>query len=751
MATAKTLFSLRPLERNTPSTALEGAFRVHISMKELKALGLANGDLVHLKTSNGSQGLAVAWLAASANNPGNKFVAKVTDLWREKYGLSLQDRVTIEKANAVWKSIDSLEISYPESAGPDAGHGSPETLIFRATSVLVIENLDMIFPGCTFEIPQGGPKALQNSAKLRATVESMEPATSLEIPLYVDPTKTTVRITGAEKTSKPIEIVKPSPSPTEPLKISGEGIGGLADQIQCINEWLALLSSNDPADFLSGPTAILIHGPEGMGKSLLLNRLAKCAWQQVFTLDLNWLASNSKGSAKAMSEVFGKARGSQPSIIIIEELDKLLAKAESLVACLSSELRNIEGSQIAVAAAARNVYDIDTNLRTALAFQHDLELLPPNLKQREDMLREILQPVNALGSVDIASLAERTHGYVGRDIISLCKYARGHHRASARHSLSSGKYVAAEKDPQGEHRVTQEDFDAVIDRVKPTVLGDGVLEVPKVKWSDIAGVDHVRKLLDNIIVRPLKYPELDAKFGDRDSHKGILLYGPPGCAKTLIAQAVATESNQNFLAVKGSELIQTYVGESEKALRGIFRRALAAKPCIIFFDEIDSIGKSREKSQDSGLNMVATLLNEMDGIEALKDVFIIAATNRPDILDTALIRVGRFDSHIHIGLPTEEARRQILQIHTRKRPLAGDVDLVSLASRTEGSSGADISGLCRVAANLAKDDYVQSPESQAEIRMCHFERALENHVPHTIKEDAARYENWRPGKSLSAY
>ena len=194
-----------------------------------------------------------------------------------------------------------------------------------------------------------------------------------------------------------------------------------------------------------------------------------------------------------------------------------------------------------------------------------------------------------------------------------------------------------------------------------------------------------------------------------------------------------------------------YVGESERAIRDVFRRARAAKPCIIFFDEIDSIGKSREKTQDSGLNVVTTLLNEMDGIEALKDVFIIGATNRPDILDSALIRTGRFDAHIHIGLPTEEARIQILQIHTRKRPLATDVDLETVAKRTEGSSGADISGLCAVAVDMAITDYTKDFEGNPEalVRMCHFEQALQQHVPHTIAAEAERYRKWRPGKSLS--
>ena len=192
-----------------------------------------------------------------------------------------------------------------------------------------------------------------------------------------------------------------------------------------------------------------------------------------------------------------------------------------------------------------------------------------------------------------------------------------------------------------------------------------------------------------------------------------------------------------------------YVGESERAIRDVFRRARAAKPCIIFFDEIDSIGKSREKSQDSGLNVVTTLLNEMDGIEALKEVFIIGATNRPDILDSALIRPGRFDAHLHIGLPTQEARRQIFAIHTRKSPLAQDVDLNILAEKTEGSSGAEIKGLCSVAVELAIADYTLQPDTRPEIRMEHFNRALEKHNPHTDKDVAVRYATWRPGVSLS--
>jgi AAA family ATPase len=521
-----------------------------------------------------------------------------------------------------------------------------------------------------------------------------------------------------------------------------------------------------PDQHLLGPTAFLIHGPEGTGKSLLLERLAQSTWHETFRLDAT---SSPKTPIKDLIETFGKAREAQPSLILMDEMDKFLAKAEALVTQLRSELKNLEGTKVVVVAASRSVYDVDASLRTTSAFKHEVEIFPPNVKQREETLRQIIGPDRPVGSVEFEKLAERTHGFVGRDLHKLCGLARNHRVQAVYQSVRAEKQTSFVEALQAQDFVTQTDFDAVVDQVQPTVLKDSILEVPKVRWTDIAGLGHVQELLEAIMIRPFKassvdkhnvnhvfinyeqVPDLDIKFGGPQSRKGVLLYGPPGCAKTLIAQAVATESNQNFLAVKGSELIKMYVGESERAIRDVFRRARAARPCIIFFDEIDSIGKSREKSQDSGLNVVATLLNEMDGIEALKEVFIIGATNRPDILDSALIRTGRFDAHIHIGLPSEDARKQIFEIHTRKRPLAGDVDLSILASKTEGSSGADIKGLCAVAIEMAISDYTQDQDNKKpEIRMSHFERALEQHIPHTVKEEAARYEGWRPGKSLSA-
>ncbi|KAL1800609.1 hypothetical protein ACET3X_000951 [Alternaria dauci] len=736
-----TSYTLRPLERNPPSipsNALEGgAFRVHLSQKELKALGLVNGDCVRLSTAAGFKGHGVAWLA-SQTNPGNKPIAKVSDLLRDQYHLSLNDPVFIEKVDS-WKPLQSVEINLADAQNQTAKFSSNEQLLYWLRHTLV--DSDIILPGCSFLVQQKGFK--QKSQKLRVTVQDIDPHPTEKYAVYFDELITQVTTTGGVPTQQAPR------APAQNFQVRCDGIGGLSSHFTTINKRLSYLTKTLPHQRdlrLCGPTSFLLHGPEGTGKSLLLERLAECPWQEVYRVDPD---TQPKAQAKAISDAFEDARENQPSLILLDNLDRFLDKADSLVNKLRTELAKLGGSQVVVAAAARSIYDIDTSLRSPSAFKTKLELFPPNAKQREDILRQILGTTSRLGDLDFLALAERTHGFVGRDLHDLCLLARDRREQQIDESLGEEeKTTFGEKLEQTDY-VRQEDFDAVFGEIQPTVLKDSILEVPKVRWTDIAGLDHVRAVLEAITIRPFKYPDLDIKFGGPQSRKGVLLYGPPGCAKTLIAQAVATESKQNFLAVKGSELIKMYVGESERAIRDVFRRARAAKPCIIFFDEIDSIGKSREKTQDSGLNVVTTLLNEMDGIEALKDVFIIGATNRPDILDSALIRTGRFDAHIHIGLPTEEARKQILQIHTRKRPLAEDVDLDVVAKRAEGSSGADISGLCAVAIELAITEYTMDPSREAKVHMRHFEQALQQHVPHTIAAEAERYKNWRPGKSLS--
>ncbi|CAI6340630.1 unnamed protein product [Periconia digitata] len=737
-------FALRPLERTVANQSLREGFRVHLSDKEFRNLRLAHGDLIRVSSLRGFCGYAVAW-SFKPTNAASKPLAKVSDLLRDTFGqLALTDSIFIEKAPEAWKPLDSITVRCADLSDALKKYDSTRELKYWIGYTLV--KLDILIPEGEFEIQQEGPRS-NRSLRLRASVTSMEPAPDGDYALCYKPEVTRIILEG-----EPPSLQEPTldTTPLEPaskthtaLQINSDGIGGLSEQITTINARLSKLTTpgSQPKHPRRNPRwTFLIHGPEGCGKSLLLDRLAECSWHKVCTINANWLAANRKELSEVLStEVFTEAPEKEPTLVVIDRLDTLTQKSEDLVESLTQQIRKLKGTQIVVAATARSIFDVDAGLRSL--FMDQMELPAPNVSQREDMLRQICAAEQITPDFDLAYFAERTHGFVGRDMEQLCDLA--YHRC----------YYQGETGEDGEESsqtvVRTEDVEAVIDKVLPTVLKGSVLEVPKVKWADIAGVDHVRNLLEDMIVRPYKYPELDDKFGGPSSRKGVLLYGPPGCAKTTIAKAIATESNLNFLAVKGSELIKMYVGESERAIRDIFRRARAAKPCIIFFDEMDTIGKSRDSTQDSGLNVVATLLNEMDGIEALKDVFIIGATNRPDVLDSALIRPGRFDSHIHIALPNQEARRQIFEIHTRNWPLASDVDLAIVAARTEGSSGADIEGLCREVIDLAKKGYVENKEET--VKMSYFEQALAEHVPHTGKEEAARYEGWRPGKSLSGF
>ena len=359
-------------------------------------------------------------------------------------------------------------------------------------------DLDIILPGCSFPIQQKGPKHLPKGSKIRVTVQNTEPHPDEKHPLYFDPLKT--QVTTASK------IPSQSPAQLSPrvLQVNGEGIGGLSEQLATINRTLFFLTNVAlvlPDQHLLGPTAFLLHGPEGTGKTLLLERMAECSWQQVYRVNPEL---HPKGQAKAISETFENALQNQPSLILMDNLDRFLDKAESLVAKLRIELSNLEGSQVVVAAAARSIYDIDTSLRTTSAFKTELELFPPNVKHREDILRQVLGPTRKLANVDFPALAERSHGFVGRDIHKLCGLARNRHVQQVYESLDEDDIATIGDTLEKTDFVTQQDFDAVIDQVQPTVLKDSILEVPKVRWTDIAGLDHVRALLEAITIRPFK-------------------------------------------------------------------------------------------------------------------------------------------------------------------------------------------------------------------------------------------------------
>lgn len=358
-------------------------------------------------------------------------------------------------------------------------------------------DLDIILPECSFPIQPKGPKYQQKS-KLRVTVQDVEPRPTEKHALYFDPVTTQVTFTD--------EVVaqRPTPSASGALQVRSEGIGGLSNHLATINKSLFFLTNAAltlPDQYLLGPTTFLLHGPEGTGKTLLLDRIAECPWQEVFRVNSG---THPKGQAKAIIETVEAALESQPSLILMDNLDKFTEKAETLVATLRTELAKLEGSQVVVAAAARSIYDVDASLRTTSAFKTELELFPPNVEQREDILQQVLGLTRKLPELDFPAIAERSHGFVGRDIHKLCGLARNRRVAEVYASLGNDKTATFHELLEQSSFVTQEDFDVVIDQVQPTVLKDSILEVPKVRWTDIAGLDHVRALLEAITIRPFK-------------------------------------------------------------------------------------------------------------------------------------------------------------------------------------------------------------------------------------------------------
>lgn len=316
--------------------------------------------------------------------------------------------------------------------------------------------------------------------------------------MYFDPVLTQVTLSGN------VSSVEHQGTRDIVLQLNSSGIGGLSGPIATIDRSLSFLNYVAPKLFdkhLFGPIALLLHGPEGTGKSLLLDRLAECSWQEVYRINTE---THPKGQGKAVSDAFADALDNQPSLILMDNLDKFLGKADSLVSRLRAELAKLEGSQVVVAAAARSIYDIDTSLRTTSAFKIELELFPPNVSQREDILRRILGATRELIDIDFRSLAARSHGFVGRDIHKLCGLARNRRVLCAYESLDGDQKGTLSEILEKTAFVTQDDFDSVFDQVQPTVLKESILEVPKVRWTDIAGLDHVRALLEAITVRPFK-------------------------------------------------------------------------------------------------------------------------------------------------------------------------------------------------------------------------------------------------------
>ena len=528
------------------------------------------------------------------------------------------------------------------------------------------------------------------------------------------------------------------------VDVSYEDIGGLKEEVKKVREMIEIPLKR-PELFeklgIAPPKGVLMHGPPGTGKTLLAKAVASES-------DAHFIAINGPeimskyvgGSEENLREYFEEAEENSPSIIFIDELDAIAPKREETngeverrtVAQLLTLMDGLKSrGQVVVIGATNRPDSLDPALRRPGRFDREIEIGVPDTEERKEVLEIHTRNMPLADDVDLDKISNTTHGFVGADLESLCKEAAMRVVRRILPEIQNDEEIP--KEVMEKIVVTGDDFKNAQKEIQPSALREVLVQIPDIKWDDVGGLEDVKQELKEAVEWPLKHPETFQRLGIRPP-KGTLLYGIPGTGKTLLAKAVASESEANFISVKGPELLSKWVGESEKGVREVFRKAKQAAPTVIFFDEIDAIASTRSGNDgDSGVTkrVVNQLLTEMDGLEELEDVAIIAATNRPDILDAGLMRPGRFDRHIQVKEPDEKARLAIFEVHTKDMPLADDVDLEKLAKHTEGYVGADIESVCREAAMLALRDNLETTE----ISNKYFKEASEKVKPGNKEEE----------------
>ena len=532
--------------------------------------------------------------------------------------------------------------------------------------------------------------------------------------------------------------------------VTYEDIGGLSEEIKKVRE-LVELPMKHPELFeklgINPPAGVLMHGPPGTGKTLLARAVANESEANFVVINGPEIMNKFYGeSEKKIRKIFEDAAEKEPSIIFIDEIDAIAPKREDtkgeverrVVAQLLAMMDGLnKRGKVVVIGATNRPNAIDPALRRPGRFDRELIFGVPDAKGRLEVLKIHTRNMPITKSVDLEELARSTHGFVGADLESLAKEAAMNvlRRNIQDFNLEEGKEIPQEV--LEKLKITGEDFREAIKVVRPSAMREVLIETPNTKWKDIGGLENIKAELKETVEWPLKHASSFERLGIKPP-KGILIYGPPGTGKTLLARAVANESEANFISIKGPELISMWAGESEKGIRKIFEKARQASPTVIFFDEIDSIAGRRGSESGSKVTerMVNQLLSEMDGLEEMNDVVVIAATNRPDNLDPALLRPGRFDRIVMAQIPDELARESIFKVHTSPMPLSKDVDIKKLAEETKGYTGSDIESVCREAGMLT----LREDLSAKEITMKKFDEALKKVNPSITERDIKTYE-----------
>ncbi|MFW9819191.1 MAG: CDC48 family AAA ATPase, partial [Candidatus Thorarchaeota archaeon] len=522
------------------------------------------------------------------------------------------------------------------------------------------------------------------------------------------------------------------------LNISGgvvtyDDVGGLTDEIQRIREMVELPLKH-PELFhrlnIDPPKGVLFHGPSGTGKTLMAKAVSQESNANFITINGPEIMSKFYGASEGrLRDIFRQAEESAPSIIFIDEIDSIAPKRvdtsgeveRRVVSQLLSLMDGLRGrGEIICVGATNRINAIDEALRRPGRFDREIEFGVPNAKGRKEIFQIHTRGMPLEEDINLDNYAEITHGFVGADIMAVCREAALHALRRILPKINLDEPIPSEIIQ--EIKIQNNDFIQALNMIEPSAMREVMVEIPDIFWDDVGGLEDIKNELKEAVEWPLKYPKLFEKAGIRPLN-GILLFGPPGCGKTLLAKAIATETKTNFITVKGPELFSKWVGESERSVRNIFRKARQAAPSIIYFDEIDAISSFRGMSESTALrdSIVNQILVEMDGIENRKSIVVIASTNRPDMVDSALLRPGRLDRLLYVEAPELKEREAILKVHTKNMPLADNVSLKHIAQVTEGYSGADLENVCREAGMQAIRENLNDLEI---IEQKHFDFAL---------------------------
>ncbi len=543
-----------------------------------------------------------------------------------------------------------------------------------------------------------------------------------------------------------IEIQEEAPIPD----VTYEDIGGLSDEIKKIREMVELPMKH-PEIFralgIEPPSGVLLHGPPGTGKTLLAKAVANEAEANFMLINGPEIMNKFYGeSEKRIRQIFEEASEKAPSIIFIDEIDAIASKREEthgeverrVVAQLLTMMDGLnKRANVVVIGATNRPNSLDEALRRPGRFDREITFGVPNEKGRLEILKIHTRNMPLDKEVKLIDIARITYGFVGADLQALAKEAAMNVLRRNLPKLNLKEKEEVPKEFLSKLIITENDFRESLKLVRPSAMREVLVEKPNVTWDDVGGLQEIKQELKEVVEWPLKHSESFRRLGIK-APRGVLLYGPPGTGKTLLAKAVANEAEANFILVKGPELLSMWVGESEKGIRKIFEKARQAAPSIIFFDEIDAMAATRgyETGTKTTERMVNQLLTEMDGLEELNDVVIIAATNRPDLLDAALLRPGRFDRIMMAPIPDKESRKKIFEVHTKGMPLSKDVNLTTLTTNTEHYTGSDIAALCREAAMIALRKDIKTKE----VTMENFKAAMQKVKSSVTEKDVEKYK-----------